>query len=54
VCALHVGRAGRLVTVEADHVIGDLVVDGIHVLQRLAPSVDKLGDAESHWLAAGE
>jgi hypothetical protein len=29
-------------------------VDRIHVLERLAPALDKLGDAESRWLAAGE
>jgi hypothetical protein len=31
VCAPHVGRAGCLIAVDADHVTGDQVVDGVEV-----------------------
>src|SRR4051812_25951192 len=36
--ALHVGRTGCLIAVDADHVTGDQVVEGVEVAERCAVS----------------
>ena len=54
VCALHVGRARCLIAVDADHVTGDQVVEGVEVAQRFAVSTDQLGRTQGLWLAAEE